>query len=99
MNDRNELFSSSNDSDINNHIANEEEIASFWQYQTNDYKIKQRNDEDYNENDMDNIQSLSHFLIKEINNLIEGNISESINYKRQLLLQRILVMFVYNFVM
>ena len=105
LNDRNELYSSStllaSSHNDGNRIANEEEISSFWQYRIDNDKIKKTDNNENNNNNnkyinnndtMNEIQSLSHFLISQTSNLIDGNIYESINFKRELLLERILVM-------
>eukprot|EP01084_Bolivina_argentea_P209057 356196_1 len=73
------------DKDKAHHTANEEEISSFWNYYYNLNKT--------NSNDIitDDISLLSHFLIEQTSGVCEGNIDESIKFKRQLLLQRIIL--------
>ena len=91
-------ISYNDNTNINNHIASEEEISSFWQYSSNLNTNNNEHDDDNNHditNKIDNINdisSLSHFLISQTSILCEGDIEESINFKRQLLLQRIIVM-------
>lgn len=66
-------------------IADDEEISSLWMD-----AIRNTKEQDIRDR-MEDISALSRFLVSQTTTLCEGNIEDSMHFKRRLLLQRIIV--------